>query len=86
MPTEKKTPAAKTAKAAAASKESAAKTATKTKRATTGAAAPSSDEIAVRAYYIYEQEQGGDPVAHWLRAESELTVKPRPRARAAAAK
>lgn len=31
------------------------------------------DEIAERAYHIYLKEGGDDPLAHWLRAESELT-------------
>jgi hypothetical protein len=33
---------------------------------------PSHEEIAERAYHIYERE-GGDSVEHWLRAERELS-------------
>ena len=35
------------------------------------APAPSRDDIAQRAYFI-AQQHGGDPVANWLAAESEL--------------
>ena len=37
------------------------------------------DEIAVRAYAIFEREGGGDHVDHWLRAERELTAAARRR-------
>ena len=30
------------------------------------------EDIAVRAYAIFEREGGGDHVEHWLRAEREL--------------
>ncbi len=32
------------------------------------------EDIAVRAFLIAQAEGGGDPVAHWLRAERELTA------------
>jgi hypothetical protein len=31
-----------------------------------------SDEIAMRAYLMWEQGEPGDPTDHWLRAEREL--------------
>jgi Protein of unknown function (DUF2934) len=34
--------------------------------------APLPDEVALRAYEIYETGEGGDALAHWLRAEREL--------------
>ena len=37
----------------------------------TATAAPSPDDIAQRAYFI-AQQRGGDPVANWLAAETEL--------------
>ena len=37
-----------------------------------GAATPA--DIAARAYALFEAEGGGDPVAHWLRAERELAA------------
>jgi len=48
----------------------------KTRKARSG---PSHDDIAARAYQIY-QERGytpGDPMQDWLRAERELTEKPK---------
>jgi Arc/MetJ-type ribon-helix-helix transcriptional regulator len=35
-------------------------------------ASASHDEIAVRAYYLYEDGLPGDPMDHWLAAEREL--------------
>jgi Protein of unknown function (DUF2934) len=32
------------------------------------------DQVAVRAYEIYESGQGGGPLEHWLRAERELAA------------
>lgn len=56
------------------------------KRASAKPATPTEAEIAVRAYHISETEPSGDPVAHWLRAERELsTPAPKPRARKPAA-
>jgi Protein of unknown function (DUF2934) len=57
---------AKAARSAAA-KPAAGRQRSKSKRS------PSTEEIAVRAYLIYEAEGGGDDVEHWLRAERELT-------------
>jgi hypothetical protein len=34
---------------------------------------PAHEEIATRAYGIYLADGGGDDVAHWLRAERELS-------------
>jgi len=36
-------------------------------------AAPSYEEIAVRAYFIHLTEPGAREIENWLRAESELT-------------
>ena len=36
---------------------------------------PTAQQIATRAYFIYESEGGGDRVDHWLRAERELTAR-----------
>jgi hypothetical protein len=36
--------------------------------------APTQDAIAVRAYELYLEHTEGDEVAHWLRAERELTA------------
>lgn len=50
--------------------------------------APSSDDIALRAYEIYLSRNGapGDPLADWLQAEQELMPRvPRPRRRPASA-
>ena len=50
--------------------------------APTGAQAPdvppgaSRDQIAVRAYELYEQGHPGDAEAHWLAAERDLTSEP----------
>ena len=32
------------------------------------------EQIARRAYEIYESGEGGDPLDHWLRAEHELVT------------
>jgi hypothetical protein len=37
------------------------------------------EDIAARAYAIFETEGGGDHVAHWLRAEQELHAPARRR-------
>jgi hypothetical protein len=37
------------------------------------------DDIALRAYAIFESEGGGDHVDHWLRAEQELAAPKRRR-------
>lgn len=37
------------------------------------------DDIAARAYAIFESEGGGDHVDHWLRAERELATPARRR-------
>jgi Protein of unknown function (DUF2934) len=34
-----------------------------------------SEEVARRAYEIYESDDGGDPVENWLRAERELLAQ-----------
>ena len=34
------------------------------------------DEVALRAYEIYESGEGGDALEHWLRAERELAGEP----------
>jgi hypothetical protein len=50
-----------------------------TKKAPKGAAKPSYEEIALRAYHIY-MERGctpGDPMQDWLRAEQELLGAPK---------
>lgn len=36
-----------------------------------------SEEIAIRAYEIHVSGAGGDAVENWLRAEKELTTRPR---------
>lgn len=49
------------------------------------AVTPPHAHIAERAYYLSEGDPGGDPVAHWLQAEGELSAavkKPRKRATA----
>jgi len=49
------------------------------KKARKAKSGPSHDAIAARAYQIY-QERGctpGDPMQDWLRAERELTEKPK---------
>jgi hypothetical protein len=40
---------------------------------------PSHDEIAERAFQIYLERDGapGDPMQDWIRAEQELTAKPK---------
>ncbi len=43
------------------------------RKRTAEAPEPTHDEIAGRAYHIYLNEGGGDPLADWLRAKSELT-------------
>ena len=43
------------------------------RKRTAQAPEPTHDEIAERAHHIYLNEGGGDPLAHWLRAEGELT-------------
>ena len=43
------------------------------RKRTAQAPEPTHDEIAERAHLMYLDEGGGDPVAHWLRAEGELT-------------
>jgi hypothetical protein len=48
-------------------------------RARSAAARPSHDAIAQRAYEISQIEPTGDTVSDWIKAEHELT--PRPRAR-----
>jgi hypothetical protein len=41
---------------------------------------PSHDEIAERAFQIYLERNGapGDPMQDWVRAEQELSAKPKP--------
>ena len=52
----------------------------------TGATAPTPDEIATRAYELFQQEGGidGHDMEHWLRAEEELKSTGKPELRAAA--
>jgi hypothetical protein len=44
---------------------------------------PSQEDIALRAYHIYLERNGapGDPHSDWLRAETELSGKPKKSAR-----
>ena len=42
-------------------------------RVTSGASAPSHEQIAVRAYELHAKGSPGDAEAHWLAAEQELT-------------
>ena len=52
----------------------------KPKRRATGRRRPiTPDDIAARAYAIFESEGGGDQVEHWLRAERELAAPARRR-------
>jgi hypothetical protein len=37
-------------------------------------AVPTPDQVAVRAYLLWEQGEPGDAAAHWLRAEQELAA------------
>lgn len=78
----KKASSAKKAAAGPAKKALGAKKAAPTKAAPAKKAATSSpragdqpghEAVAERAYYIYEQDQGGDAVEHWLQAERELS-------------
>ena len=47
---------------------------TTTRRRKTVAAAAQPGDVAVRAYYLWEQGEPGDATDHWLRAEQELAV------------
>jgi hypothetical protein len=49
------------------------------KPAKTKAMKPSHDEIAERAFQIYLERNGaqGDPMQDWIRAEQELSAKPK---------
>jgi hypothetical protein len=64
------TPAKRRPEAAAATTPSAPRR-SRRRAAPTGAR---HEDIAVRAFLIAQAEGGGDPVAHWLRAERELTA------------
>ena len=55
-----------------AAKKKPATTTTRRRKATTLAVAP--DDVAVRAYYLWEQGEPGDADEHWLRAEQELAA------------
>ena len=50
-----------------------------TSRARRAPAKPGHDAIAQRAYEISQTEPTGDTVSDWLKAEQELTPRPRPR-------
>lgn len=64
--------AAPAKKAAGAKKAPSAKKAASSAKRTGGGRQPSHEQIAERAYDIYERGQGGDHVEHWLQAEREL--------------
>ncbi len=51
----------------------------KAKTSRSAKAEPPQEEIALRAYHIYLERNGapGDPCADWLRAEAELSAKPK---------
>ena len=55
----------------------------KTKATRAAKAKPTQEEIALRAYHIYLERNGapGDPHSDWLRAEAELSGKPKKSAR-----
>jgi hypothetical protein len=58
-----------------ASKPAAKKTAAAgPRRRRSATAARTTDEVAVRAYLLWEQGEPGDADAHWLRAEQELAA------------
>ena len=67
-----KSKSAKAPTKATGSEKPAGKAPSRRKR-TAQAPEPTHDEIAERAYNSYLNEGGGDPLAHWLRAEGELT-------------
>jgi hypothetical protein len=65
-------------------KKSATASTPKPRKAPAGTAAPTHDEIALRAYLIFLQRHGGpgNPSEDWIRAERELleeTAKPKSR-------
>jgi hypothetical protein len=70
--TDKPSKSAKATTRSTGPKEPAGKAPSRRKR-TAEAPEPTHDEIAERAYHIYLNESGGDPLAHWLRAKGELT-------------
>jgi DUF2934 family protein len=51
----------------------------KTKVSRAKKAAPTHEEIALRAYHIFLERNGapGNPHSDWLRAEAELSAKPK---------
>jgi hypothetical protein len=55
----------------------------KTRKPRTAKSKPTGEEIALRAYYISLERNGGpgDPHSDWLRAEAELTAAPKKPAR-----
>ena len=54
-------------------KKKPATTAARRRKVTQITAVPAEPEyVAVRAYYLWEQGEPGDPTEHWLRAEQEL--------------
>ncbi len=68
-PARKKTPA----KAAAPKRATARKSTRKSVRKKAVAAPPTTDQIATRAYFLW-QAGGQDPVANWLAAEQQLSA------------
>ena len=49
-------------------------TTTATRRRATVSLAMQPGDVAVRAYYLWEQGEPGDATEHWLRAEQELAA------------
>ena len=50
------------------------KATTTTRRRTAVTLVTEPDDVAVRAYYLWEQGEPGDATEHWLRAEQELAA------------
>jgi cell division septation protein DedD len=71
--TPKGTPAKTTAaKPVRASRKPAAKAPTRSSRSLASVPEPTPEQIAERAYLLWEAGEPGDQTAHWLRAETEL--------------
>ena len=70
-------PTAKPSKPTAKPSKPTAKAAKPTSRARSATAQPSHEEIARRAHEISQTEPTDDAVSDWLKAEQELTQRPR---------
>jgi hypothetical protein len=69
-----RTPKAKDAAASTVTSVPAKKAATPRTRKKAAVADPTPEAIAFHAYLLWERGEPGDPDAHWLRAERELTT------------